>query len=576
MVVANEMYGHHFFGPVPDIDRTHYFLMLGANPAISGGSMFSTPGFQRMVNAVRKRGKVVVVDPVRTRSAKMADQHIFIKPGTDSFLLLGILHTLFKENLVKPGHLSLFTDGLDLLPDIVADCPPEMMAEPTGIPAEVIREIARDFSTAKSAVCYGRIGTSIQEYGTISSWLINLLNIVTGNLDNAGGSMFTTSAFDVVGMMVISGDKGSFNQFQSRVRGLPELAGELPTSTLAEEILTDGSGQIRSLFTVCGNPVISSPNGRMMEKALEKLEFMACIDWYINETTRHANIILPPVNTLEHDIFSVLNMLVCCRNLVKYSPPVFDPEPDTLESWQIMKAIAMRMTANPIQRLVINLLTPKRLVKLGIRFGPHGAGFNFLKNGLTLDEIINAKHGILLGPLESCLPDHLFTKNKRINAVPEIFAEGVSELKKRAVAERDDPENEFDLLLVSRRNLRTNNSWFHNVTAMHNGKNRCTVWINPEDAKRMGVESGTMVEVKSRVGAIEIETEITERIMQGVICIPHGWGHGRKGLKLSIATKHPGVSVNDITDQSKVDSICGNAVFSGVPVKIARIKRSAN
>lgn len=572
MMVVREMYGHHFLQPVPDIDRTDYFLMLGANPAISGGSMLSAPGFNRMINDIRSRGKVVVVDPVRTKSAKMADQHIFIKPGSDSLFLLGVLHTLFTENLAKPGRLQSITDGLDQLPGMVADYPPEMMTVRTGVPADVIRQIAREFSAAESAVCYGRMGTSIQEYGTISSWLIHLINIVTGNLDSAGGAMFNTPAFDMVRLMILSGNNGTFNSYQSRVRGLPELGGELPTSALAEEIITDGPDKIRSLVTFCGNPVISAPNGRLVSKALEKLEFMAAMDWYINESTRHANIILPPVNMLEHDYFPMLGMLVCSKNLVKYSPPVFHPGPDSREGWQIMKELAVRMTTNPIRRSVLKLLTPNMFLKFGIRFGPYGSGFKFYQQGLTLDKIKNAKHGMVLSPQKNCLPDRLFTKNKRINAVPAIFEKGLGELHKTIVSENTNPENEFDLMLISRRNLRSNNSWFHNVASMHKKNNKCTVWINPADANRLGIETGIMVHVESRVGAIAIEAEITDRIMQGVICIPHGWGHDRKGVKLSIATKNPGVSVNDITDQSRVDTICGNAVFSGVPVKINRIR----
>jgi anaerobic selenocysteine-containing dehydrogenase len=576
MMVANEMYGHHFFIPVPDLDRTDYFLMLGANPAVSGGSIFSAPGFNKKVSQVSKRGKVVVVDPVKTRSAVMADKHIFIKPGTDVFFLLGMLHTLYKENLINPGRLKSFTDGLDQLAGIVSDYSPERVSAPTGIPAEVIREIAIDFSAAKSAVCYGRMGTSIQEFGTLSSWLIHLLNVVTGNLDSPGGFMFTNSVLDIVGMMVSSGVTGSFNQFQSRLRGLPELGNELPTSTLAEEILTDGTGKIRSLITVCGNPVLSAPNGRLMNEAIKNLDFMVAIDWYINETTRHADIILPPVNMLEQDYFPILAMLVCSRNFAKYASPVFRPDPDAREAWQIMKEIAIRLTTNLAERFVIKSLTPKMLLKLGIRFGPYGAGLKFYRKGLTLKKIQKAKHGLDLGPLKTCLPNHLHNEEKRINAVPQIFAKGLSELKKKFDKEMQTHEKEFDLLLVSRRNIRTNNSWLHNVAGMHNKKNQCTVWVNPADADRLGIVAGAMVEVSSRVGAISIEAEVTDRIMQGVICIPHGWGHGRKGVKLGIATKNPGVSVNDITDHSRVDTICGNAVFSGVPVKIARINGSAS
>jgi len=566
------MFGHQLLLPVPDIDRTKFFLILGANPAVSNGSMMTAPGMNRRLQELRARGgKVILIDPRSNETARLADRHLFIRPGTDVLLLLALLHVVFEEGLARPGELSSFTDGVETVHKLVADFTPEKVASITGIGAEQIRTLAKEFASAESAVCYGRIGVSTQEFGAACQWLINVLNTVTGNLDRPGGAMFTLPAFDPITAPESLAQKGSFARWHSRVRKLPEFAGEFPVVTLAEEILTEGAGQVKAFVTSAGNPVLSTPNGRELDRALASLEFMAAIDFYINETTQHANIILPPTSPLERGHYDLAFHLLAVRNTAKFSPALFQRSEDARHDWEILLELQTRiesgLSGRVKRKVARRFFSPERILDLGLRFGPYGGGLNPFAKGLTLRKLREAVHGIDLGPLIPCLPGRLRTVDKRIKLAPDVLVKDIERVKAKFF-DGGSPDLNGHLLLIGRRQLRSNNSWMHNSERLVKGKIACTILMHPTDAAQRHLSSGQKVEVRSRVGAIVVPIEISEEMMPGVVSIPHGWGHDRSGNQLAVAQQHPGQSINDITDDLTIDELSGTAAFNGTLVAV--------
>ncbi|MCP3135934.1 molybdopterin oxidoreductase family protein [Pyxidicoccus xibeiensis] len=578
-LVAYLMFGHQLLVPIPDIDRTRYMLVMGANPLASNGSLMTAPDVRTRLRAIQQRGgRVVVVDPRRTETARIADSHVFIRPGTDALLLLALLHVALVEGTPRPGHLAAHVDGLDTVRALARDFTPERVAPHTGVPADVVRGIARDFLAAEGAVCYGRMGLSTQPFGSLCQWLINVLNTVTGNLDHEGGAMFTQPAFDIVGGPKALGiGRGSIGRWKSRVRGLPEFGGELPSAVLAEEMLTPGDGRIRALITSAGNPVLSTPNGAQLDKALGGLDFMVSIDPYLNETTRHAHLILPPVSPLERSHYDIAFHALAVRNTAKYSPALFEPGPDGRHDWQIFLALQHRLETlrkgrpsvrSLLKYQAVSRLGPERVLDLGLRLGPHGARFHPLKQGLTLKKLREAPHGVDLGPLKPCLLQRLQTKDRRVNLAPEPLVADVKRLAEAFPAAGAHEVRDGELLLIGRRHLRDNNSWMHNVSGLVKGKPRCTLMMHPEDAARRGLADGAEVTITSRVGAVTVPVSVTNDVMPGVVSLPHGYGHGRQGTRLAVAGEHAGASINDLTDDKALDVLSGNAAFSGTPVQV--------
>ncbi len=553
------MFGHQLLLPVPDLDRTDFLLIFGGNPAVSNGSLMTAPDVKKRLKAIRERGgEVVVIDPLRTRTADLAGRHHFVRPGTDALLLAALLHTIFDEGLESPGRLADAIVGMDEVRAVAERFAPEAVAGAVGVDAADIRALARDFAAAPSAACYGRMGVSVQEFGALCQWLVTVINAVTGNLDQPGGAMFTRPAIDLVAREYGGGSHG---RWRSRVRGLPEFGGELPVSAMIEEMTTPGEGQIKALLTAAGNPVLSTPDGRSLEKALAGLDFMVSIDFYVNETTRHADLILPPTSALEHDHYDVVFHSLAIRNTSRYSEPLFEPEDDTRHDWQILHQLRLRLEDSPplarrFERWMMGKLGPARMIDLGLRRGPHK---------LSLAELRRAPHGVDLGALEPCLPGRLKTRNKKIHLAPDIFLRDVERLAGRL----DELTGASSMLLIGRRHVRSNNSWMHNAPRLMRGKDRCTLLMHPGDAERLGVAEAAQVTVTSRVGSITAPLELTDAIMPGVVSLPHGWGHGRDGVQLATATARPGVSVNDVTDPARVDALSGNAAVNGVPVEIA-------
>ncbi|WP_280261731.1 molybdopterin-dependent oxidoreductase [Nocardia wallacei] len=586
-VASGLMFGDPLTVPVPDLDRTDYLLMLGANPLESNGSLCTAPGYPGRLEALRKRGgRFVVVDPRRTRTAKLADEHLFVRPGSDAYLLFGIVHTLFAEDLVAPG---VDANGLDEVRTAAMDFPPDAVAERTGIPAGTVVRIARELAAAPTAAVYARIGTCTAEFGTLTQWLVDVINVLTGNLDRPGGAMFATAA----ALGIVRSRPFRLGRWTSRVRELPEAMGEFPIATLADEIRTPGEGQVRALVTVAGNPVLSAPSGVRLGAALAELEFMVSVDRYLNETTRHADVILPPPRTLQssHYDFALLNFAV--HNYARYSRPLrpLDGRPSEAEIVARLALAAGGQQLEPgrdplesVDELIIagtlhrygllerrgDLLgadSTEQRIDMMLRLGPYGewnpeaeeVPGGIAPDGLNLQVLLDNPHGIDLGPLRPRLPGVLRTASRQVELAPPELLGDVARLRARLA----DPAP--GMVLIGRRQLRSNNSWMHNVATLVGGSNTCTLHIHPEDVARLGLASRAVV--KSAAGMLTVPVEPTEEIMPGVVSLPHGWGHADSTQ--SVAREHAGVNANALTDDSLVDAPSGNAVFNGVPVTLS-------
>jgi anaerobic selenocysteine-containing dehydrogenase len=590
------MFGHLFSIPVPDIVRCDYLLMLGANPMASNGSLWTVPDFRGKAKAMRSRGgKLVVIDPRRTETAALADAHHFIRPGADVFLLLALVHTLFDENLVRLGRLAPFVNGVDAVQSAVQPFAPEAVAGRCGIGAPVIRGMARDLAAASRAAVYGRIGTCTQEYGTLASWLVDVLNTLTGRLDEPGGAMFPKAAAfarNTAGTQG-SGSGVAVGRYKSRVSGAPEVFGELPMTCLAEEIETPGQGQVRALIAVASNPVLSSPNGPRLAAALDSLDFMVSMDIYVNETSRHADVILPAPSPLEDSHYDVAFPQLSWRNHARYSAAVFDLPPGQLPEWAILLKLAAIVEggdahAHPAQlddeqfsreaaklfgehaAAVIestrHLKGPERLLDVALRSGPYGDRFGRQPAGLNLQKVQGAPGGVDLGELGPRIPELLRTPSGKIELAPPAL---LADLQRPA---RDLAQRAPAMVIVGRRDVRSNNSWMHNLPLLAKGPERCTALVHPSDALRLGLADGAMASISSRSGAIEARIELCGDMMPGVVSLPHGWGHGLPGSRLGLAAQRPGVNLNELMDESWRDPLSGNAVLNGMPVELAPVR----
>ena len=563
-LLAYWMYGHQLLVPIPDIDHTDYFLVLGANPMASNGSLMTVPDFRNRLKRLQKRGgRMVVLDPRRTETAAVADAHHFVRPGTDAAFLLAILRHWQQTDRLQPGRLVEFSDGLDEVLAAFEGLSVDALAAHCGIGADAIRTIADDFAAAESAVCYGRMGVSVQAHGTLCQWLIQLINLVSGNLDRPGGALFTKPAVDRIEGP--TSKPGHFNVWQSRVRKLPEFGGELPCSALAEEILTPGEGQIRALVTSAGNPVLSTPNGRQLDEALASLKFMVSIDIYLNETTRHADVILPPTCAVEHDHYDLIFHVFAVHNTARYSGPIVEAPAGARHDWQIFNELGQRIAAR-LDKRPPPAIRPDQIIDMGLQAGPYGA-MQKHPQALSLNKLQENPGGVDLGPLAPSMPDRLVHPDKRIRChTPELF-----EALKRFLAELGGAEqgaqDDDALRLIGRRHVRSNNSWMHNFQRLVKGPSRHELLMHPQDMAARGLRDGQRVRLRSRVGAVEIECCGSDDMMPGVVSLPHGWGHDRAGVRLQVAQAHAGASNNDLTDPELLD-ISGNAALNGVPVHV--------
>ena len=607
-VSAGLMFGAALSIPIPDVDRTDHLLMLGANPLASNGSLLTAPDMRGRLRGIRERGgKIVVIDPRRSRTAEHADEHHFIRPGTDAHLLLGILNVIVTEDLTDLGDVAAHVNGLDEVRALAREFTPETASQACGIDPDEIRRMARELAGAQRAAVYGRIGTCTQEFGTLASWMVDVLNVVTGNLDRPGGAMFTKAA---AGSSNTRGTPGTgkgmqVGRWHTRVRGLPEALGELPVAGLAEEMDTPGDGQVRILFTVAGNPVVSTPNAGRMRRALEGLELMVSIDIYVNETTRHADVILPAPSPLYRSHYDLALYQLAARNVANYSPAVLDLDDSQMAEWQTLLRLAgiaagqgpdadidafddlvigglvardMQDPASPLagrdpQELVAALEPrrgPERVLDWMLRAGPYGDRFGDDPDGLTLAKLEAAPHGIDFGALQPRIPEVLRTASGKIELAPEPIVADLDRLRASLARHRNG-----DIVLIGRRQLRSNNSWMHNVPNLVRGKDRCTMHVHPADAERLGLEDGGLAGVTSDRGGVEVRVEVTDAIMPGVVSIPHGWGHDDPEAQLEVAAAHPGANSNLLADEMAVDVPSGNAVLNGIPVEVAPVRSAA-
>ncbi len=575
MFASYFMYGHQLLWSVPDVDRTQTFLMLGANPVASGGSFMSGGDIKGRLQALMKRGgRLIVVDPRRTETARIASEHLFIRPGTDALFLAALLGEILRTQGMRPGHLVHLVRGEAKLFSALERFTPERAEGPTGIAADVVKRLARELAESDGAVVYGRMGTSTQRFGATCQWLMNAINLATGNLDRPGGAMFTEPAFDIVHPPPpIKLGRGSYGRWHSTVRGLPEFGGELPVAVLAEEILDAGERSIRALVTSAGNPVLSTPDGRGLDDALSSLDFMVSIDPYVNETTRHADFILPPASPLERSHYDIGINLLAVRNVAKWSPPLFPPSGDTRPEHRIIAGILRHLARvrgegalSAAKWQALEKLGPDRILDLGLRVGPRGMGPG--KEGLSLARLANAPHGLDLGALRPCLEERLHPAHRHIDVAPEILVDDLDRLDRELPAELPDADRKSAFRLIGRRHLRTNNSWMHNVPKLAAGKPLCTLMIHPDDAEALGLTEGEEAEVSNHVGSVTVPIERTDAMMRGVVSLPHGFGHDRRGAKLRVAGQRPGVSANDLTDPALLDVLSGNAVLNGINVEV--------
>ncbi|MBQ0913430.1 molybdopterin oxidoreductase family protein [Streptomyces sp. RM99] len=585
--------------PVPDLDRTDHLLLIGANPLESNGSLCTAPDFPGRLKALRARGgTLTVIDPRRTRTAKLADRHVAIRPGTDALLLAATAQVLFEEGLVDLGALAPHVEGVTELGRALRDFTPESVAAACEVDAEVTRALARELAAAPTAAVYGRIGSCTVPHGTLASWLVDVLNVLTGNLDRPGGALFPQAATDRTPRPAGPGRGFALGRWRSRVSGHPEAKGELPLSALAEEIdtVTDEGEPVRALLTVAANPVLSAPDGDRLDKALASLDFMVSVDPYLNETSRHAHVVLPPPPPSQspHHDFAFNTLAV--RNQVRYTRPAVPLEPGRMAETEILARLTLAVTGGhgtdpaAVDAAVVErtlgaavrdphspvhgrdpgelaaCLTgedgPERRLDLMLRLGPYGDGFGARPDGLTLQRLLAHPHGIDLGPLRPRLPQPLKTRSGKVELLPGPIAADLPRLR-RVMAERP-----AGLVLVGRRHLRSNNSWMHNVPALTGGSNRCTLHLHPDDADRLGLRDGQPVRVEGAGGAVTAPAEVTDTVRPGVVSLPHGWGHDRPGTRLTHAATDPGVNVNQLLDGSLLDPLSGNAVLNGVPVKL--------
>ncbi len=582
IVTSYELYGSSISLPIPDIDRTDYFLCLGGNPMISNGSVMTAPDMRRRLRAVRERGgTVVVVDPRRTETAREADEHVAIRPGGDAAFLLAMAQVLVERGRVDRRFLESTTSGWSEIERRLVAFTPARVAAFAGVPADTIERLALAFADARAAVCYSRVGVCVGAHATAATFATDLLNVITGRLGREGGPMFTTPAFDIGRVARMSGLDGH-HRWHSRVRGLPETLGDLPSAVLADEIETAGPGQIRAMVTLAGNPVLSAPNGKRIAAAFDTLDFMVSIDIYINETTRHADVILPPCWNLAEDHIDLLFASVAVRNIARWSPPVVEREEGELADWEILLALTERLGGGPLGEPWLDRLlrwlrplgvrwTPTGFLGLLLRLGPYGDRFLPWSDGLNLEKLKAAPHGIDLGALRPGVEPHLYHPDKRVHLASPRMLEAM------AVLEQDlDAKAAADaLVLIGRRELRSNNSWMHNVPSLVSGRERCVLYVHPDDAARYAVRDGEMAILESRVHRGEVRVAVTDDMRPGVVSLPHGWGHADSAAWQKVAGSHAGVSINDWVDDSVVEPIIGQSILNGVPVRLEPLHRTA-
>ena len=578
------LYGSSLVIPIPDLDRTDYLLCIGANPYVSNGSFLTAPDMRQRLRALRDRGgKLVVVDPRRSETAREADEHVPIRPGGDAALLLAMVQVLNAAGRVDAARVGTIASGWESVAPLLAAFTPERAEAMTGIPAATIVRLAHEFADARSSTAYSRIGVCNNRFGTLASWATDLLNLAAGRLGEPGGAVFASPAIDTPKFLPLLGD--GHGRWRTRVRGLPETLGDLPAAALAEEIETPGDGQIRALLTFAGNPALSVPNGRHLTEALAKLEFMVSIDLYVNETTRHADVILPPAWALAEDHVDVIFPALSVRNVARHSPPVVERGAEERADWEILLELIGRLGGGPTGVAAVDWMyrregaagvrgriglrwDPTKTLDLMLRAGRYGDRFLPWSKGLRMAKLAEHPHGVDLGPLEPGVRRRVLHRGGKVQLAAAPLLQGLRDLERAITSLPAEPDGR-ELLLIGRREVRTCNSWMHNVPALVSGRDRCVLYVHPEDATRAGVGDGEDAVLESRVHRGPVRIRVTDEMAPGVVSLPHGWGHAEVAPWQQVAGRHPGVSVNDWTDDGEVESIVGQSILNGVPVRLS-------
>lgn len=596
------MFGGPTLQPLADLDRTDHLIVIGNNPVVSQGSMMVAPGIGKRIQGISKRGgKVVVIDPRFTETAKIADEYVAVRPGTDALLLLAMVNVIDREGLVDLANVAHMTKGLDEVLGIARDYPPLRVEAATGIPAATIERLATELAKAPTAAIYGRTGTCTQRFGSITSWLIDVLNTITGNMDRVGGNLFTGGGIPLGVLWEDNCKDGVFphGRWHSRVKKLPETVGMLPTAALADEMLVPGEGQVRALVTQAGNIVLSNPNAAKLQRAFDGLDFMLSLDIYVNETTRHADIIIPGPSYAEHSDFAAVTPYEMIRKYIKWGEPIFPPEPGAMEDWEIFAALAARVSGTTTEQVeenyvreLIEIATsvgrseargvsyetaravigdepgPDRVFDILIRGGPMGDAFGQVPTGLNLEKVKQHPHGLDFGPLdEGMLAQIIKTPDGKIDLAPEHLTADIDRLD-ASLKEIEKPDQ---MLMIGRRTIRSKNAWMHNIHLLVKGKNRCTLRVNPVDAARLGLATGREARVKTHIAEIVVPVEVSDEMMPGVVSLPHGWGHDMDGTKQDVARNHPGVNANALIDEMLLDVPSASNILNGVPVDISAV-----
>ena len=551
------MYGHQFLLPIPDLDHTDYFLMLGANPVASNGSLMTVADVSKRLKALAARGKLVVVDPRRTETAELASEHLSIRPASDVWFLLALTKAMLRRSAPRVEAYGDKLQDLDRALTAIGAAEVGDLAARCGIEQSTVERIAEDFLAAPRAVAYGRMGLSTQSYGSLCQWLLQLINLISGNLDRQGGSLPNEPVLPITGPGTSAGHR---DRWRSRVRGLPEFAGELPVSAMLEEMATPGAGQVRALFTCAGNPVLSTPAGAALGEQLSKLDYMVSVDIYVNETTRHAQLILPPASFLTQYHYDNVFNAFAIRRISRLNKPLRQRAEDERADWEILNGLALAFGA-AAGRQVTPLPPPQRLIAAGLAAG---------KSGIDLAQLEAAPHGLDLGPLQPSLLRRLQTESSKIECAPDLFMGALADLADAADERASD--SDYPLRLIGRRHVRSNNSWMHNAQRLVKGKPRHALWMHPDDVSRFGLEDGTRVRLRSKIAAVEVDLQADDSVAPGVVCLPHGFGHQQPGTRLRLASEVEGANYNALSDPGRLDAPSGNAALNGLPVSVEALQ----
>jgi anaerobic selenocysteine-containing dehydrogenase len=574
------LYGASFLQPVPDLAGTRFALVVGTNPVVSQGTLMHVVDAKRRLTEIRERGgRVVVLDPRRTETARLASEHVFIRPESDAFLFLAMIRTILDEGLAADAVLARHVEDLSWLRAAVERHTPELAAARTGIDAGTIRRLARELAVTDGACAFGRVVCG--RYGTLAAWALEVLNLVAGNLDRPGGMVFSDALVDMVGIVERLG-RDQYGRHRSRIGDYPELLGELPSGILADEITTPGPGQIRALVVTAGNPVLSIPNGQALAAAMEQLELSVALDFYLSETAARCDYVLPTTTYLEREDFPIFHAQLQTEPYAQWTEPVIPPQGEAKQEWEIFSLLSESMgvpflnsrlatALRRLLRLVGRDFSPRWIMDAMIRLGPRGDRFLPWSTGFNLTKLAAAPHGVRLGEVATgVLARKLRTPDRRIHLRrPEI--EGELGRLARETAQPESPD--FPLRLIGRRDPRSNNSWLHNVPKLMQGDRCRRLRVNPDDAARLGLHDGGRAVIRSRVAALDVEVRVTDEVMPGVVCLPHGWGHDSPRNR--VATRDPGPNCNALVDERDIEPLAGMSRLNGMPVRVERAPAAA-